>query len=397
MRRMRSFIPLTALLLAWPVVGQTGELAVEADFDNGNAVVRAIDQDARVVTVSPRQVRGARNIWWHLRLTGIEPGETVELRIVEFDPVAGEIHPVYSYDGRTWQRMDEPRTPHRQTFTQSSVWIARNVPYPYGDSLKLAERLEGRPRTEVLDLCRSEEDRAFKLLRFTDDESPDEGKKLIWVQARQHAFESHSSHVAKGLALWLTGDSPEAAELCRRAVVYVVPIMDVDSVAVGGAGKDQQPVDFNRCWGDDPHWNAVRAAIERIDREGRQRELVCFLDLHNPWYRDTHHWHLYGNERLQQNARGFGARFVAALEGSDAPNSWRNRFITRYSEGPDKAGMSKNFAVRRWLADSERGVSMTMETAHWKDNDGRFITRKGLHAYGAALGGAMLDLVRGSE
>ena len=30
--------------------------------------------------------------------------------------------------------------------------------------------------------------------------------------------------------------------------VVIVPIMDIDNVVVGGAGKDSEPVDFNRDW-----------------------------------------------------------------------------------------------------------------------------------------------------
>eukprot|EP00035_Acanthoeca_spectabilis_P018415 m.391261 g.391261 ORF g.391261 m.391261 type:complete len:144 (+) comp16759_c3_seq11:880-1311(+) len=72
--------------------------------------------------------------------------------------------------------------------------------------------------------------------------------------------------------------------------------MDVDNVVVGGAGKDQEPVDFNRDWctlgqiarnetgAQCQHWNAIRAANVRIQNamaSGRYHTLI-FVDAHSP-------------------------------------------------------------------------------------------------------------------
>ncbi len=369
-------------------------LQATGEFENGNGRVVAIDQEARSVTIAPVQIRGARNIWWHVEISGIEPGETIELHIQDFNRVAGEAHPVYSYDGETWHRMDSETTPHRQTFEQSKVRIARNLPYTHTDSLMLAERLAESPRVNVSDLCTSEEGRPVKLLRFTDPKVPDADKQLVWVQARQHAFESHSSHVAEGLAEWLIGDSPEAVKLLGSTIVYVVPVMDVDSVATGAAGKDQKPVDFNRCWGKDAHWVAVRSVIARLDEETQHRPLLAFIDLHSPWYRNTNHWYLPDPEPMKHNARAFAERFEQALDRFDAANSWKNRYTDLRASEPVR---SRNYAVDHWLAADGPGVAITKETAHWKDNDGRFITVQGLRDYGAALGMALNDTVPAAQ
>ena len=37
-----------------------------------------------------------------------------------------------------------------------------------------------------------------------------------------------------------------------------------DMVEVGGTGKDQNPVDFNRDWDHPSHWNAVDSAKNKI-------------------------------------------------------------------------------------------------------------------------------------
>jgi hypothetical protein len=387
---------------AWTLVALTvfapavHALSVIADFDNANAVVRSIDAENRVVAVAPRTVREARNIWWHFRIEGLRPGETVEIRIEDFDRVANEIHPVYSYDRLTWHRFDDRTTPYRQRFDESAVWIARNLPFSYADSLDLAGELARGPHADILTLCLSEEGRPVKMIRFGDSGGENQRRPMVWVQARQHAFESHSSRIAAGLARWLAGASPQAEELRKHALIYIVPIMDVDSVATGGAGKDQQPVDFNRAWTEDSPWTAVRAAIAAIDRARANNAFTVFLDLHNPWYHETSHWHLWGSDRIMRNNTAFADRFAAILARSSPPNSWENRQV-RHERAPYDA-RSQRFIAKNRLGDTPDGVSLTMEAPHWKDADGRFITAEGLEAFGVALGLALHEtLVAGAR
>ncbi len=364
-------------------------LSVIADFDNANAVVRAIDAENRVVAVAPRSVREARNIWWHFRIEDLRPGETLEIRIEDFDPVANEIPPVYSYDRLTWHRFDDRTTPYRQRFDKSAVWIARNLPFSYADSLDLAGELARGPHADILTLCLSEEGRPVKMLRFGASEGEVQGRPMVWVQARQHAFESHSSRIAAGLARWLAGTSREAGALREAALIYLVPVMDVDNVATGGAGKDQQPVDFNRAWSEDSPWAAVRAAIATIDRARRDHTFTVFLDLHNPWYHESSHWHLWGPEHIMRNNTAFADRFAAILARSTPPNTWENRLV-RHERAPYDA-RSQRFMARHRLSDTPAGVSLTMEAPHWKDADGKFITAEGLEAFGEALGLALYE------
>jgi hypothetical protein len=85
-------------------------------------------------------------------------------------------------------------------------------------------------------------------------------------------------------------------QLLKLADLVVVPIVDVDNVVVGGAGKDQEPVDFNRDWCPlgqvarnetgalCQHWNAIKdsiAAIRNAMSSGRYDNLI-FVDSHSP-------------------------------------------------------------------------------------------------------------------
>jgi len=383
----KLFIFFASVIVCFLVSGALqAEVEVHSDFDNGNGTLYKWEADQQKLLVNVKRVRGCRNIWWHFRITGLTPGQAITLNC-NHDSIAGEANPVYSTDGENWQRFADQSRPYRQKFDSETVYVARNTPYPYGKSLRLAERMKGKKNVQVLTLCKSEGGRDVVMLRFTDAETPDNGKKLIWIQARQHAFESHGSWVAEGSAQWLASDAPAAASLLKRAIVYVIPIMDVDSVFEGAAGKDQKPVDFNRCWSDSEdikRWNAVDAVIKKLDVETKTNPLAFFLDLHDPWYPEPHHWHVLPGAD-HKVVEEFGALFVDSLKRLDGPNSWKNWFIWR-DDGELRAGPSSTpYAQVRWMKEQPRGISICMETAHWKDNDGKFITSDGLLAFGNAL------------
>ena len=384
------------LLFLSPAAATIGvaELALDSDFENGNGIVVEVDQEAGRITFSPERLRGSVNIWWHVRLTGVEPGRELELVVTGFDNVARECNPVFSYDRKTWHRLNDTTSPHRQTFEQSTVWIARNIPYTYTDSLELAQLIarDHGKLVQVSDLCTSEGGKAVKLLRITDPDTSDDGKQLIWLQARQHAFESHSSHVAEALAWWLCGDSDEATALRQQAIVCIVPVVDVDSVIDGGAGKNQQPVDFNRSWSRDSHWAAVRAVIELLDQKTQQHELAVFIDLHSPYYADSNHWYLPKPEALQVHAHAFARLYADTVKDIEGANHWDQRARMIDAAGSEDT-RARNYATSHWLDDTARAVAMTMEVAHWTDGrnrgEGGFITLDGLRDYGRALGVAM--------
>jgi hypothetical protein len=135
---------------------------------------------------------------------------------------------------------------------------------------------------EAFTLARSAEGRAVPALRIVAPGVPESERLGIWVNARQHAWESGSSWVGAGFLHWLTSTDPRAESLRRRAIIYFVPIMDVDNVERGAGGKNQEPHDHNRDWSDGPHWPEVAAAQEHILALDAAGGMDLFIDLHNP-------------------------------------------------------------------------------------------------------------------
>ena len=137
----------------------------------------------------------------------------------------------------------------------------------------------------------------------------------VWVQARQHAWESGSSWVAQGFGEWLVSDSPDAAWLRQHAEVFLVPIMDVDNTATGNGGKNAQPQDHNRDWSELPHWKETAAAMERVKALTKDGRMDVFIDLHNPAPGDPSFFYILENSALKEPMIGLRDRFIELAYG----------------------------------------------------------------------------------
>lgn len=379
-----------------PVVDPPTELAFDSDFENGNGILRYNYRDSRGLVVEPRQVNDSDNIWWHFKVHGIVPGEFLKLYVVH-SSIAGDSPPVYSNDGIHWQRFTSVRPPYVQRFYGPSVEIARNIPYPYTRTLQLAAEMT-EAYVQVGNLALSEEGRPVKMLRFTDPDTSDTDKRIIWVMARQHAFESHSSWYAEGLSRWLHGTDPLARTLRRLAIIYIIPMMDVDNVYHGGAGKEQllhdgTRADFNRSWGENPHWAAIRAAKRILENLKKTHDIAAFIDLHNPWYHDPPHWHI--RHEFGPQATVFADLWSAELEATGSGVQWKHWLrIVPAGTPPDAEptlGLvsATEYAGQRLFERYEGHLCFTIETPHWHDGYGNPITVEALYAYGEALGRAL--------
>ena len=267
----------------WTIVAQSGspmpEPAFDTDFEGGNIHVMLVDPPTWSVHVTP-ELRGTSpyRAWFYFRMTNLSAAQPTNLVFADVDFFT---RPYYSYDNIHWTEFPAPSgSMYSVTFTQDPVWIAHSIPYTTSHEQALIADLQG-PYVEMSVIATSEGGRPIHRLTIT---APDglPGKRGVWFVARQHAWEASASWIADGLGRWLASPDPQAARLRAKAVVNLVAIMDVDQVALGGSGKDQLPIDFNRDWRSTPHWNAVRATIEAIDAFAAAGPYDLFIDAHCP-------------------------------------------------------------------------------------------------------------------
>lgn len=276
---------------------ETSQLAVSTDFPGGSGEVQAVDQEKRLIQLVPtsHKDRGWA-CWWYVKVAGIAPGETIKLDVGDTKWATPE-RATYSVDGKTWQhtapgRRNGNRVTYEQKIDTAEAWFAWGPPFVPADAEALCRRAaKGCERACAFELCRTREDRSVPALHFRaplrdKGRSPDAVSVQkpfgICITARQHAWEAGSSWVCAGLVEWLASDDARAVELRRKADIYIVPIMDIDNVAIGAGGKEQQPQDHNRDWSDQPYHRSVAAVQSIIKRLDDEERFDLFIDLHNP-------------------------------------------------------------------------------------------------------------------
>jgi hypothetical protein len=327
---LRLFLQAALLLSLAPA---SAELSVSTDFEGGSALVESIDEAAREVRLRPGgdPARGWP-CWWFVRIDGLGAGEpaTLVLRGSERParnngqdtgkplspswamPAAAAV----SDDGRAWRQTgfgtrETDRISYPLVGNGGPLWVAWGPPFTSRETdALLDEAVEARPEfASAFELARTREGRPVRGLRVATEEG---GRKpAVWVQARQHAWESGSSWVARGFVEWLLGEAEEAARLRENAEVFVIPVMDADRVATGDGGKESDPRDHNRDWAELPHYPEIAATQRRLLGFAAEGRLAVFLDLHNPAAGDRRPFFFVGPpELLADEARANRERFL---------------------------------------------------------------------------------------
>jgi hypothetical protein len=232
--------------------------------------------------------------WYSFRVAGGQ-GEALSFQITN----AGEVsaasawpfnRPAVSSDGgATWSRI--PNTSYdggvfsfHHTPVSDAEWIALQPIYNFSRWTDLAAQIQNHPMVDSLVvITQTLQGRPVHLVKVTDPSVPDAEKGAVWVTARQHPAEVAGSFKAEGLLLWLLSDDPQASELRKRAVFYVVPFLNPDGVALGNYRVNSVGANLNREWANQnpataPSIAATTAAIEAYVASGRRFDF--FADLH---------------------------------------------------------------------------------------------------------------------
>jgi hypothetical protein len=327
-------------LCAWFPSLALAEISVSTDFEGGSAKVLSIDQKNETVRIMPAgdAARGWP-CWWYLKVSGLKPGESLTLEVVPSDaPLQGPSknrgkplssawafpqRAAWSKDGKNWQHTEAGKTAddggmvYKLQDCLPEVWIAWGPPFTPADSQQLVESLaKDQPWAEAFELCKSNGGRSCPAVRLKEGVRPASERLGIWIQARQHAWESGASWVCRGVSEWLAGDDPRAAELRKKCEITIVPIMDIDNTATGNGGKEGVPQDHNRDWTDKPHYAEVAAAQEHLKRLIAESRLAIFVDLHNPGSGDKQpFFYAFPEELMPEPGRRNWDRFFTIARG----------------------------------------------------------------------------------
>lgn len=211
-------------------------------------------------------------------------------------PMGPTLRPVFSYDGETWEHFrdlewnaEKKESTLKFMPARDTVWLAHIPPYPHARMLKLLGELDRLPHTRSEVIGKTALRRDLHLVTVTDFARPDEGKKVVWLQARQHAWEAGTSFVMEGALRFITSDEPAARALREKVMFKFTPMMDPDGCVLGKVRFNAHGWDVNRHWDKvdlrDPRWLRLMPEIWYVKKAilaaHAERPIDLMVNMHN--------------------------------------------------------------------------------------------------------------------
>ncbi len=379
-------------------------VSLHADFEAGSL--------GKVEPISPTHFRCAvkgevdqrgRNrqaSWYYFRLDDAA-GREITLDLVDLMgeynyssvdlSVTKTTRPAFSYDSKTWQFFSDrevewdsetPSLRLRFTPLKNSMWIAHVPPYTTRDLARLLAASGGSPYLHNEVVGKTVEGRDMLLLTVTNPSVSDANKKVLWLMARQHAWEASTSWVAEGALRFLLSSDPRAARIRDEAVFKVFPMADPDGVARGGVRYNDHGYDLNRNWDAvDPKRMPEIAAQRKamLDWVDAGRHIDLFLSMHNTNGEYLEGPLSAGSPQIQQLVK----RFFNLLAANTSFNPDGPPHDAGFSTTP---GMPGRMTVDQGLFhDRKIPATLTEQTVDFDSKLGRVPTADDRLAFGAGL------------
>lgn len=336
---------------------------ISAAFDSGNIRLTGI-QDDRISLEIVRDRDSDFFQWFHFRALGVR-GKRLTYAITNAGQSAypggwPDYHACWSEDRQTWRRVAD--TSYRDgvlSFTHEAqgdaIWFAYFAPYSMERHADLVARIAARPGVALATLGRTLDGREIDCLTLGD------GRKQVWLYARQHPGESMAEWWVEGALEMLTDPAdPIARSLRQKATFHIVPNMNPDGSFRGHLRTNAAGVNLNREWHEPtadraPEVLCVRNAMDAIG--------VDFsMDVHGD--EAIPHVFLAGFEgipSLQQRQVDLYARYQDLLV-RRTPDFQKAKGYATAGKGKANLSMSTNQLAERFGC-----VAMTLEMP-FKDN-----------------------------
>jgi murein tripeptide amidase MpaA len=268
-------------------------MKIDADLDGGSIRVLRADAPDDVALALRRDTNAEFMQWFHFRVRDAARAP-LRMQIVNAgeatyaDGFAG-YRACASYDGEEWFRVPTAFEDGVLTLAHEPaeplVHYAYFAPYPFARHQRLLARARRAKRARVETLGRSVGGRAMSLVTVGE---PAEGRRVVWIIARQHPGETMAEWFMEGVLERLTDrDDALAKELLERAVFHLVPNMNPDGGVLGNQRSNAAGRDLNRAWddpdeGETPEVCCVRERMLAtgadlfLDVHGDERDPYCF-------------------------------------------------------------------------------------------------------------------------
>jgi hypothetical protein len=308
--RLTTTIAWAGLLTLAGAAPEPPAITFDTNFEGGSlGTIEQVGDTAFRCHVKGQQDEHGRNrqaSWYSFRMDGVR-GRDLTLTLTDFVgeydgrpgacPMGPDIVPVFSDDGEHWRGVPDVAWDDRAKEAtlrfrpeRDTIWIAHQAPYTPRRLALLLEQVDRCDDARIEVIGQTAGGRDLHLVTVTSADVPDGDKATVWLQARQHAWESGTSYVMEGALRFVTSEDPKARALRRKVVFKFTPMVDPDGSAAGQVRFNAHGYDVNRHWdevdlrrkrflaGMPEIWYVKKAVYNHVD-SGRPIHLM--INLHN--------------------------------------------------------------------------------------------------------------------
>ncbi len=309
-RTLVAMVAAIGLLVGMGAAPEPASIRFNTKFEGGSlGRIEPIGETSFRCHVKGQQDEHGRNRqanWYFFRVEGVQDRE-LTLTLTDFVgeyngkpgacPMGPGILPVASDDGEHWRPITEVTWDDRAKEAtlklrpqHDVIWIAHQPPYTPGRLARLLEQVDRCDDARIEVIGKTAMGRDLHLITVTAPDVDDRDKVTVWLEARQHAWESGTSYVMEGALRFITSDDPKARALRRRTVFVFTPMVDPDGCATGQVRFNTNGFDVNRHWDEvdlrdkrflarmPEIWYVKKAIASRV-ASGRKIHLM--INLHN--------------------------------------------------------------------------------------------------------------------
>jgi hypothetical protein len=308
-RKLQLLFVQFSLLLSFLMADQTAFLFSQSDrgdkllyinthIENASPLNWHIDEKGNVILsliydyerFSPNRAAGH----WHF-LIEASTGSEFTLILQNFhniwngrpgSPIKDNTACYISNDGKVWShihtdKIEDSRLKIRIRMENDSLFVARLQPYRIRELNKLLSDIKDHPLVKIWPIGQTVQKRKLNVIQIGSEEVP----HRILLRGRAHPWEAGTNWLLHGLIESILNEDAQNTEYLKGYCLYILPMINMDGVAMGKTRFNLNGKDLNRNWDKmaDPHLAPENYALERflqrLIENGHKPDLA--IDFHN--------------------------------------------------------------------------------------------------------------------